>query len=71
MLIDTNPHHAHTQHEGCAALTGEGLMVGQQLLSVGGQSLYNLRHKEVVMAVKSAFEGPLEKTLELVVLDQA
>ncbi len=46
-------------------------MVGQQLLSVGGQSLYNLRHKEVVMAVKSAFEGPLEKTLELVVLDQA
>ena len=61
----------YTQPEGCAALTGEGLKVGQQILSVGGQCLFNLRHKEVVMAVKSAFEGPLQKTLELVLLDQA
>jgi len=32
--------------------------------------LFGKRHKDVVLAVKTGFEGPLKKTLELVVLDQ-
>ena len=36
---------------------------------MSGTSLAGLKHKEVVMTIKNAFEGPLNKTLELVVLD--
>lgn len=45
------------------------MSVGQQILSVNGQSLYGLKHKDVVMAIKSAFEGPLNKTIEFTILE--
>ena len=45
------------------------MSVGQQVLSVDGQSLYGLKHKDVVMAIKSAFEGPLNKTIDLIILE--
>ena len=32
-------------------------------------SLYGLRHKETVMAIKAAFEGPMNKTLTFVILN--
>lgn len=60
----------HAQPGGCAALTGTGLQVGQQILQVSGTNLSGLKHKEVVMTIKSAFEGPLNKTLEFVVLER-
>ena len=43
-------------------------MLGQQILEVDGSSLHGLRHREVVMAVKESFEGPLNKILTLTVL---
>ena len=32
--------------------------------------MFGKKHKEVVLTIKTAFEGPLGKFLELVVLDQ-
>jgi hypothetical protein len=56
--------------EGCAARTAvPALRLGQQLLQVDNTSLHGLRHKETVMAIKAAFEGPMNKTLTFVVLD--
>lgn len=55
--------------EGCAALTGMGMAVNQQVLQVNGKSLYGLKHIEVVKEVKSAFDGPMNKVIEFVVLD--
>ena len=63
------PTHTHTQPGGCAAQTGRGLSVGQQILQVSGTSLFGLKHRDTVMAIKNAFEGPLNKTMEIVVLD--
>lgn len=59
----------HPQTEGCAGLTGIGLEVGQQILAISGKSLHGLKHKEAVIAIKNAFEGPINKVLEFVVLD--
>lgn len=50
-------------------MTGMGMAVNQQILAVGGKSLFGLKHREVVMEVKSAFEGPMNKVIEFVVLD--
>ena len=59
-----------TQPEGCAAKTSvPPLKVGHQVLQVDDTSLHGLRHKETVMAIKSAFEGPMNKTITFVVLD--
>ena len=59
----------HTfQPEGSAALTGKGLQIGQQILAVNGKSLKGLKHKEAVLAVKNAFEGPMQKVVEFVLL---
>jgi hypothetical protein len=56
--------------EGCAAKTSvPPLKVGHQVLQVDDTSLHGLRHKETVMAIKSAFEGPMNKTITFVVLD--
>lgn len=57
------------QPEGCAAKTAKHLKVGQQLLQVDEVSLHGLKHKDTVMAIKSAFEGPINKTIQFVVLD--
>ena len=57
------------QPEGCAALTGMGMAVNQQVLQVNGNSLFGLRHREVVMQIKSGFDGPMNKVIEFVVLD--
>lgn len=46
-----------------------GIAVNQQLLEVNGRSLFGLKHREVVMEVKNAFDGPMNKTIEFVVLD--
>ena len=43
--------------------------MGQQILQVSGTSLFGLKHRDTVMAIKNAFEGPLNKTMEIVVLD--
>ena len=43
--------------------------MGQQLLQVDSTSLHGLRHKDTVMAIKSAFEGPMNKTITFIVLD--
>ena len=56
--------------EGCAAKTAvPALKVGQQLLQVDSTSLHGLKHKDTVMTIKSAFEGPLNKTITFTVLD--
>jgi hypothetical protein len=56
--------------EGCAAKTATPpLRIGQQILQVENTSLYGLRHKETVMAIKAAFEGPMNKTLTFVILN--
>ena len=57
------------QAEGCAAKTAQSLRVGQQLLQVDDTSLHGLKHRDTVMAIKSAFEGPMNKTITFVVLD--
>lgn len=57
------------QPEGCAAQTGMGMSVNQQILEVNGKSLFGLKHREVVMEIKSAFDGPINKIIEFVVLD--
>ena len=53
---------------GSAALTGEGLRVGQQILEVNGRTLKDLTHKEAVLTIKGAFEAD-DKVMELVVLE--
>ena len=45
------------------------MSVNQQILEVNGQSLFGLKHREVVMAIKTGFDGPLNKVIEFVVLD--
>lgn len=57
------------QPEGCAAQTGMGMAVNQQILQVNGNSLFGLKHREVVMEIKNAFDGPMNKVIEFVVLD--
>lgn len=52
----------------CAALTGVGLRVGQQILSVNEKSLFNLQHKEGAIAIKNAFDNT-DKVMKLTVLD--
>ena len=70
-LNETRTLNTHTQPEGCAARTATPVLrVGQQLLQVENTSLCGLRHKETVMAIKGAFEGPMNKTLTFVVLDR-
>ena len=54
--------------DGCAASTK--LHVGHQILEVNGSSVYGLKHRDVVMNIKDAFEGPLNKTIEFVVLER-
>ena len=49
--------------------TGTGMKVGQQILQVNGTSLKGLKHRDTVMTIKNAFEGPLNKKIEFVVLD--
>lgn len=53
---------------GSAALTADGLRVGQQILEVNGRSLKDLTHKEAVLTVKGAFEAD-DKVMEMVVLE--
>ena len=55
-----------SQPDGCA--TESNLRVGQQILKVNGHSVYGLKHRDVVMNIKEAFKGPLNKTIEFVVL---
>ena len=71
MLLELIYHDTYRiiQREGCAALTGMGMAVNQQVLQVNGKSLYGLKHIEVVKEVKSAFDGPMNKVIEFVVLD--
>ena len=57
------------QPDGSAALTGQDLMVGQQILTVGGKSLKGLKHKDAVITIKNAFDGPMNKKIEFVVLE--
>ena len=42
--------------------------IGQQILTVNGKSLKGLKHKEAVQAIKMAYDGPLNKTIEFVLL---
>ena len=49
-------------------MTAKGLAVGQYILAINGKSLKGLTHKEVVQAIKSAFEGPMNKVIELTIL---
>lgn len=51
-------------------MTGEGLSVGQQILTVGGKSLKGLKHKDAVITIKNAFDGPMNKKIEFVVLER-
>ena len=44
-------------------------MVGQQILTVGGKSLKGLKHKDAVITIKNAFDGPMNKKIEFVVLE--
>jgi hypothetical protein len=46
-----------------------GMSINQQVLQVNGNSLFGLRHREVVMLIKDAFDGPMNKIIEFVVLD--
>ena len=48
-----------------------GMAVNQQILEVNGKSLFGLKHREVVMVIKEAFDGPLNKVIEFVILDQS
>ena len=60
----------HIQPDGSAALSGEGLKVGQQILQVNSRSLHGLSHKDAVSTIKSGFEGPINKTtITFIVLD--
>ena len=73
-IIDFSPPHyatcVCTQPEGCAAKTSvPSLRVGHQVLQVDDTPLHGLRHKETVMAIKGAFEGPMNKTMTFVILD--
>ena len=43
--------------------------MNQQILEVNGNSLFGLKHREVVMAIKNAFDGPMDKVIKFVVLD--
>ena len=54
---------------GSAALTAEGLRVGQQILEVNGRTLKDLTHKEAVLTIKGAFEAD-DKVMEVIVLEQ-
>ena len=42
--------------------------MGQQILQIDSTSLKDLKHKEAVAIIKSAFESP-ERTMTIVVLD--
>ena len=58
------------QPDGSAAVSGQGLKVGQQILQVNSQSLHGLSHSEAVSVIKSAFEGPINSTtITFIVLD--
>ena len=57
------------QPEGCAGQTAPELKVDQQLLEIEGQTLHGLKHKDVVMAIKHAFEGELGKVIDFTILD--
>ena len=39
------------------------------MLQVDDTPLHGLRHSETVMAIKGAFEGPMNKTITFVILD--
>ena len=52
------------QPDGSAALTGKDLEIGQQILAVNGKSLKGLKHKDAVLAIKNAFDGPMQKVIE-------
>ena len=43
--------------------------MNQQLLEIEGQSLHGLKHKDVVMCIKHAFEGELGKVIDFTVVD--
>lgn len=43
--------------------------MGQHILFINGQALKELNHKDAVMAIKTAFDGPIGKKIEFVVLD--
>ena len=53
---------------GSAALTADGLRVGQHILEVNGRTLKDLTHKEAVLTIKGAFEAD-DKVMEVVVLE--
>ena len=42
--------------------------IGQQILTINGKTLKGLKHKDAVMAIKTAFDGPLNKVVEFVLL---
>jgi len=75
--IDTTHLHTHVMYKlqsflqpgGCVAQTGTGMKVGQQILQVNDTSLKGLKHRDTVMTIKNAFEGPLNKTIKFVVMD--
>ena len=50
-------------------MTGMGMAVDQQILEVGGTSMFGLKHRDVVMAIKAAFDGPIGKKIKFVVFD--
>jgi hypothetical protein len=52
----------------CAALTGTGLSVGQQILAVDDISLFGKKHKEAALAIKGAFDSD-RPVMKLVVLE--
>lgn len=59
-----------TQPDGSAALSGDGLKVGQHILQVNSKSLYGLSHNDAVATIKTAFEGPINATtITFIVLD--
>ena len=45
------------------------MKIGHQILTVNGKSLKGLKHKDAVMAIKTAFDGPLNKVIEFVLHD--
>ena len=58
------------QPDGSAAVSGQGLKVGQQILQVNSQSLHGLSHSKAVSVIMSAFEGPINSTtITFIVLD--
>ncbi len=47
------------------------MAANQQILQVNDTSLFGLKHRDVVMEIKTAFEGPMNKTIKFVVLDSS